>query len=223
MATKTEQEQIKVEAHHVGLFETPIAYCRLKNGEELMVDLEQSIRKKMAEDEGVQRSNIGSWHSATDMLIWAGDSAQRLAETAVNIVRRLSHFKESSPDNYDWVVRMWANVTPSGGLNHLHSHPSNLWAAVLYIDMGNDPENPEEPVGGHFYMEDPRFPMAAMKDTAFRMVSSDGTPQQYESELKLQRGSLVVFPAWLRHGVRVYQGDRERISIAMNINAQRKG
>jgi len=65
------EEQVKVEAHHVGLFETPIAYCRLKNGEDLMTDLEQAIRSKMAEGEGVQRSNIGGWHSTTDMLQWA--------------------------------------------------------------------------------------------------------------------------------------------------------
>lgn len=222
MSTKNDPEQIKVEAHHVGLFETPMAYCKLKNGEQLMRDLENSIREKRKQDEGVKRSNIGSWHSATDMLDWAGESAEKLAETSVNICKRLSHFQESSPDGYEWLVRMWANVTPSGGLNHLHSHPGNLWAAVLYLDMGDDTADPEASVGGNFYVEDPRFPTIAMKDTAFRLVAADGKPQAYETELKLERGSLVVFPAWLRHGVRVYTGKRERISIAMNIDAQYK-
>lgn len=211
---------IQVEAQPVGLFETPLAYCRLKDSEGLLSDLENSIREKKKQDEGVKRSNIGGWHSTTDMMEWGGESARRLAESAVTVARRLSHFKESSADNYNWLVRMWANVTPPGGLNHLHSHPGNLWAAVLYIDMGNDQEEGAESVGGRFYLEDPRFPMAAMKDTAFRMVGTDGSPQQYEVELKLERGSLVVFPAWLRHGVRVYTGQRERISIAMNIDAQ---
>ena len=54
------------------------------------------------------------------------------------------------------------------------------------------------------------------------MIGIDSQPQQYEVEFKLGRGNLVVFPAWLRHGVRPYTGKRERISIAMNIDAQRK-
>ena len=64
---------------------------------------------------------------------------------------------------------MWANVTPAGGLNLLHSHPGNLWAAVLYIDMGHEKEQDPGDAGGNFYLEDPRFPMAAMRDTAFRI------------------------------------------------------
>ena len=64
--------------------------------------------------------------------------------------------------------------------------------------------------------------MAAMHNTAVRMIGSDGQPQQYQVEFKLQRGNVVVFPAWLRHGVRPYTGERERISIAMNIDARRK-
>ena len=122
----------------------------------------------------------------------------------------------------EWLVRMWANVTPAGGLNHLHSHPGNLWAAVLYIDMGYENEQESSNAGGRFYLEDPRFPMAAMRDTAFRMRGADGEPQQYQTEIELQRGNLIVFPAWLRHGVRPYTGKRERISVAMNIDAVRK-
>lgn len=103
----------------------------------------------------------------------------------------------------------------------MHAHPGNVWAAVLYIDMGDESESSED-VGGAFYVEDPRFPMAAMHNPAIRMTGIDGQPQQYEVEFKLVRGNLVVFPAWLRHGVRPYTGKRERISIAMNIDARRK-
>lgn len=226
MQSKSDQsnqfDQLKVEAQPLGLFETPIAYCALQNGEDLMAELASAIRKKKADDAGVSRSNIGSWHSDTDMLSWGGDAAVKLAETAVNIAKRMSHFQESSPDNYDWIVRMWANVTPHGGLNHLHSHPGNLWAAVLYLDLGVGDDQSDEEAGGRFYLEDPRFPMAAMRDTSFRLIGQNNKPQQYETELRLQRGNLLLFPAWLRHGVRVYKGDRERISIALNIDAKRR-
>ncbi len=211
--------QIKVEAQPVGLFETPVGFCQLKKADALLDDLEKSIRNNRAANEGLKRSNIGGWHSDTNMMAWGGEGARRLAEMAVNVAKRMSHFKESNQDNYEWLVRMWANISPTGGLNHLHSHPGNLWAAVLYLDMGDDASHPLDSVGGRFYLEDPRFPMAAMKDTSFRMMGVNSIAQQYETELNLQRGNLVVFPAWLRHGVRVYTGERERISIAMNIDA----
>ena len=156
------------------------------------------------------------------MLDWGGQPAQKLAQTAINIAKRMSHFQDSSVADREWLVRMWANVTPAGGLNHLHSHPGNLWAAVLYIDMGYETEQESRNAGGSFYLEDPRFPMTAMRDTAFRMRGADSEPQQYQTEIQLQRGNLIVFPAWLRHGVRLYTGKRERISIAMNIDAVRK-
>ncbi len=222
MPDQKNYDQIKVEAQPIGLFETPVAYCSLQNGEELLDELAAAIRTRKASDEGIARSNIGGWHSDTDMLSWGGKAAIKLAETAVKIAKRMSHFQESSPDEYNWTVRMWANVTPKGGLNHLHSHPGNLWAAVLYVDMGGSDSQSAEDIGGRFYLEDPRFPMAAMKDTSFRLIGQNDKPQQYETELRLERGNLVVFPAWARHGVRLYKGDRERVSIAMNIDAQRK-
>ena len=117
---------------------------------------------------------------------------------------------------------MWANVTPPNGLNRMHAHPGKLWAAVLYVDMGRDPSSQADE-GGTFYVEDPRFPMAAMHNTGFRMRDVNGQPQTYQVELNLERGNIVVFPAWLRHGVRPYTGARERISIALNIDAQPKG
>jgi uncharacterized protein (TIGR02466 family) len=183
------------------------------------------IRSRMDENVGLKRSNIGGWHSDTEMMDWGGPAAKKLAETAISIAKRMSHFLEGSAESYNWFVRMWANVTPAGGLNHIHVHPGNLWAAVLYVDLGRDEQGSDAPsndAGGAFYLEDPRFPMAAMHDTSLRLIGVNGKPQQYEVDFKLERGNLIVFPAWLRHGVRPYTGGRERISIALNIDAQRK-
>ena len=220
--SSTENHALRVEAQPIGIFETPIAYGRLKDADEVMKELEVAIRKRKTISTGLSRSNLGGWHSESDMLEWGGPAALKLAEAAVNIAKRMSYFKESSAEDRQWLVRMWANVTPEGGLNLLHSHPGNLWAAVLYIDMGHETEQESHDAGGSFYLEDPRFPMAAMRDTAFRMRGVDGQPQQYQTEIQLQRGNLIVFPAWLRHGVRPYTGKRERISVAMNIDAVRK-
>ncbi|GJM11887.1 MAG: hypothetical protein DHS20C12_02900 [Pseudohongiella sp.] len=221
MQNQTPKDPLRIKAQHVGFFETPIAYCQLEDGETLIRELEKSIRENQKADSGLERSNFGGWHSDTDMLEWGGKAAARLAESAINIAKRMTHFQEASQDNYDWQLRMWANVTPAGGLNHMHAHPGNLWAAVLYLDMGDEPDSSED-VGGAFYVEDPRFPMSAMHNTAVRMIGADGKAQQYEVEFNLKRGNLVLFPAWLRHGVRPYTGKRERISIAMNIDARRR-
>lgn len=212
-------DPIEMEAQPVGFFETPVAYARLKDSEALLQELENTIMRKRISSEGVTRSNIGGWHSNTDMLKWGGEAAQKVAESAINLAKRMSHFEEGSPDDYDWPVRMWANVTEQGGLNHLHAHPGNLWAAVLYVNMGTEEGND---AGGNFYIEDPRFPMNLMRNTAFRTRGTDGQPQQLQPEFNLKRGNLVLFPAWLRHGVRSYTGSRLRISIAMNIDAQQR-
>lgn len=149
---------------------------------------------------------------------WGGEAANKLANTAISIAKRMSLFEESHPDAFEWTVSMWANIIPPNGLNHMHAHPGNLWAAVLYLGMGLDPTSHADE-GGTFYVEDPRFPMAAMHDAGFRMKDVNGKQQAFQVALNLREGNLVVFPAWLRHGVMPYRGTGERISVALNIDA----
>lgn len=219
MTDVAESYAYRVKAAPRPFFETSVAHARLEGADALIADLEAAIRRRMAESEGVKRSNHLGWHSDTAMMSWGGAAARKLSDTAIQVARRMSHFKEAGADDFDWRVAMWANVSPPGALNQLHAHPGNLWAAVFYIDSG---EEPDQDVGGALYLEDPRFPMSAMHNTAFRLVGQDGRPQDYQPNLVLTRGDLVVFPAWLRHGVRPYSGRRDRISIAMNIDARRR-
>ena len=208
---------IKVKAQPLPLFETPVGFGEISNAESLLDDLATAIKANKAASSGIKRSNEGGWHSNTDMLEWGGEAARKIADTAISIAKRMSHFEETSVDDFDWIVSM-CNVSWPRGLNALHSHPENLWAEVLYIDMGGEPDSGIEP-GGNFYLEDPRFPLAAMHNTGFRMRGGDGLPQKYQVDMSLKRGNLIVFPAWLRHGARAYTGSRERISVAINIDA----
>lgn len=209
---------IRVRAAQIGLYETPILHGRLADAAALTAALRTTILDRHAAAPSLARSNVGGWHSATDMLDWGGPAAAALADTAVKMAKRASHFDGRDAATVEWTVKMWANVSPPGALNMSHAHPGVLWAAVYYIDMGAAPAEGE--TGGELFFEDPRFPVPFMRLPGFRLVGIDGQPQPVERRLPTEAGDLVLFPAWLRHGVRPHLGTGDRISIAMNIDVK---
>ncbi|WP_294263823.1 TIGR02466 family protein [uncultured Sphingomonas sp.] len=206
--------ELKARAALLGLFETPVLHAQVTDPSATCAALAEAVRARRAIHAGVDRSNVGGWHSATDMLEWGGPAAREVADLAVRLAKRLSHFDGRDAGSVEWSVRMWANVSPPGALNMSHAHPGVLWAAVFYVDMGDAGEG-----GGELYLEDPRFPLPQARMAGFRMIGGDGQPQSPDRRITTKAGDLVVFPAWLRHGVRPHGGTRERISIAMNLDA----
>ena len=213
---------IRVRAAQIGLYETPILHGRLADAAALTTALRTTILDRHAAAPSLARSNIGGWHSATDMLDWGGPAAAALADTAVKMAKRASHFDGRDAATVEWTVKMWANVSPPGALNMSHAHPGVLWAAVYYIDMGVAPAASDGggEAGGELFFEDPRFPVPFMRLPGFRLIGIDGQPQPIERRLPTELGDLVLFPAWLRHGVRPHRGTGDRISIAMNIDVK---
>jgi uncharacterized protein (TIGR02466 family) len=213
---------IRVRAAQIGLYETPILHGRLADAAALTTALRTTILDRHAAAPSLARSNIGGWHSATDMLDWGGPAAAALADTAVKMAKRASHFDGRDAATVEWTVKMWANVSPPGALNMSHAHPGVLWAAVYYIDMGVAPAASDGggEAGGELFFEDPRFPVPFMRLPGFRLIGIDGQPQPIERRLPTEPGDLVLFPAWLRHGVRPHLGTGDRISIAMNIDVK---
>ena len=209
---------IRVRAAQIGLYETPILHGRLADAAALTAALRTAILDRYAAAPSLARSNVGGWHSATDMLDWGGPAAVALADTAVKMAKRASHFDGRDAATVEWTVKMWANVSPPGALNMSHAHPGVLWAAVYYVDMGVAPASGE--AGGELFFEDPRFPVPFMRLPGFRLVGIDGQPQPVERRLPTEAGDLILFPAWLRHGVRPHLGTGDRISVAMNIDVK---
>ncbi len=196
-------------------FATPILKVRVPDSEALNKALLESIDKKREEHPGVMRSNIGGWHSDTDMTFWGGAPARTLAEIAVQSVSgHMADISTGGKKNFHWDVEMWANVNTPGAANQLHCHPGSFWSGVYYADAGGAEAGD---AGGELVLEDPRYPTAYMTfpDLVFKTV--DGEPMTSQVPVTPEAGLMVLFPSWLRHSVRTHGGTRDRVSIALNL------
>lgn len=169
--------------------------------------LKKQILQLRALNSGISNSNRGGWHSELDLLqhLAADTKAELLAIIGDGIKEMLfSLEKEIQQEPFDLIITAWANVSESGNYNALHTHPGSVWSGVYYIEDGDDPES-------RIVFPDLRI--------AAQMIKSPLNPFDEETlELAPIPGLIVVFPSWLPHAVKPYQGEKQRISIAFNVS-----
>ena len=119
-----------------------------------------------------------------------------------NITGHNVYFTASNEEVQQTVIKaMWGNVTPKGGYNFIHVHPSAWMSAVYYVQIPNG----DSPLT----FQDPR--PARMMDFQRSVLIND---EYFEHRCKV--GELVLFPAWLPHYVNPNTSDEDRISISFN-------
>lgn len=99
----------------------------------------------------------------------------------------------------------WANVLAPGRAHAAHSHPNNFLSGVYYLktQAGADTIN----------FHDPRAQTRVIRPPV-RELTADNTDQVV---VKVNEGTLLLFPAWLEHSVDANQSAEERISLSFNI------
>ena len=107
-------------------------------------------------------------------------------------------------------------TTRTGHGNEFHSHPGSFWSAVYYVDDGGIDADPS--LGGELEFMDPRGPLPAMNAPHLGYAMPGGLTAGATERIRPKAGRLVMFPAWMIHQVRPYQGTAERISIAFNLS-----
>jgi uncharacterized protein (TIGR02466 family) len=101
----------------------------------------------------------------------------------------------------------WFHVTRRGGFFGLHNHPNASWSGVYCVDPGQRGSglltfvNPL--LASNMYLD--------AANTAMRGAFAPGVRQ-----IDLEAGQLVLFPSWVLHDVKPYEGERERITVAFN-------
>ncbi len=102
------------------------------------------------------------------------------------------------------ITGCWANYNPVGSLNSAHTHPNNYLSGVYYVQTPGGADSIE--------FTDPRAAAVAMMPRTRQLNRFNGN----RMTVQVKPGRLVVFPAWLSHGVPVNRTNQERMSIAFN-------
>lgn len=200
------------------LFATPIASLIHPEHELLNEQLRSVILERSEHDLGTLHSNDGGWQSQDDFATWAGEPGAKLVAFAQGLANQLSAI--SSPEHglieahLQWRYSAWANINRKGHSNSLHAHPGAFWSGVYWVDDGGREHNPE--LGGELEFIDPRGITPALLNPALRMRIAGCLAAGYASTVTPSSGTLLMFPSWLMHAVRRYEGNRPRISVAFN-------
>lgn len=190
-------------------FPTPIGRFQLPNAAELNPVLERIILERERAAAGLQKSNIGGWHSGTDLHEWPEVRETDFVESLQSALTRMIALGARS-DRFDFQCRLtsWANVNRGGAANAVHNHSMSHWSGVYYVRIGNYDEDDFPRAGGLTFI-DPRGGVNMYRHPGSSLFGEAMT-------LMPAAGDLVIFPSWLYHLVRPFRTDTCRISIAFN-------
>ena len=155
---------------------------------------------------------------------WGGAPAIKLMAIGRNLANRVTTDRKGNAGSgphpgffaVTWHGNMWANVNRSGHGNEFHAHPGAFWSGVYYVDDGGIDADPS--LGGELEFMDPRGPLPAMNAPHLGYAMPGGLTGGATERIRPKSGRLVMFPSWMIHQVRPYQGTAERISIAFNLS-----
>lgn len=210
----TEQQQHfrqQVRDTIVPIFTTPIANYLWKDSDALNAALRSELLQREGQNDGISRSNVGGWHSDTDLFAWDLECVAELHENIRRFIEELTSAFASDQERAAFEgfrVEGWANVLRYGQYNSLHSHPNAFWSGVYYVN-GNPKPELEHAFSGKLELIDPR-PGASLQYTPCSSLYG-------RFLVNPNPGQMIVFPGWLQHQVHPYFGPGERVSIAFNV------
>lgn len=187
------------------VFATPVFSCALADVEALNAELRELILARERSVPSITKSNQGGWQSAADFFDWGGAAVATLERHAAEALR-LATVRVPIPEHYavEFELYGWAAVNRKGHYNTTHMHPMSTWSGVYYVDAGDEAAE----AGGALLEFAHPIPAAVM--TFFPGILPSARL------VRPQTGMLILFPSYLQHSVRAYQGNRPRICVAFN-------
>jgi uncharacterized protein (TIGR02466 family) len=119
-------------------------------------------------------------------------------------VMNVLHHLKIGYDKFE-ITGCWANISAPGAAHRIHHHPNNFLSGVYYVKTrpGADTVN----------FHDPRAQTGIVRPPVTELTA-ENTDQVV---VRVQAGTLLLFPSWLQHSVDPNQSSTTRISVSYNV------
>jgi uncharacterized protein (TIGR02466 family) len=190
-------------------FSTPICKFSLSGFDDKQQELVKHIRKLRRTTKGIQSSNYDGWHSernfhtdTTPVVQWL---VRRVNMAAIKAIQKLNNTSEG----VDIRLReMWVNINRKGNWNMPHIHAVK-WSGVIYVEGEHTPEKDLQD-GKHMHEGDTVFLNPVPEAAYFGQPNS--VPYSFKA------GQILFFPGYLLHMVVPHKSNKNRITIAFNVD-----
>ena len=174
-------------------------------GKDIQLDnnqLTQDIVNWSNQDKGVSKTNFKGWHSTTDMH--TKPEYQQLAKELFEMQKEI--YDNENLARKPILGNMWANINPPGSMNMPHVHPNALFSGVYYVKS--------QPNCGRLKIIDSR--PGVQYNMPVRKPGNPGKDMWRDANIEPVVGRIIMFPAWLWHGVEENKSNDIRISVSFN-------
>jgi uncharacterized protein (TIGR02466 family) len=143
-----------------------------------------------------------SWQS--DHALHELESFRAIRECIAAAADIVLNYLEIEHDGFH-ITGCWANLNAPGAGHRAHSHPNNYMSGVYYLRV--------PPKANTINFLDPR-PQAEIIRPPVHALTAENTEQV---TVAVREGTLLMFPAWLKHSVDANRSGEIRISLGYNI------
>jgi Putative 2OG-Fe(II) oxygenase len=130
----------------------------------------------------------------------------------LNLIGQLNGYDIPTIKRLEIYNDCWFHISRRGGFFGLHNHPNASWSGVYCVDPGQ--HDPGKPDSGLLSFVNPMLMSSMHIDAGVAKI-----PLPYSNQIastRLAAGELVIFPSWVLHDVKPFEGEGERITVAFN-------
>lgn len=186
-------------------FGVPIFEAWLPDFADKQEELLKLILDLRHQDQGVNCSNQGGWHSEETLFQHEHPMLQWLTQSVYNVGSQcIAHAEGDRLTGKVLMTSMWANVNDFGAWNAPHVHLPCEWAGCVYISVNENPQ--QRGVGARdgdiiFFDPMPAGPQYGRPPTV---------------SYAPKNGTMFIFPGYLLHMVAPHYEQDPRVSVAFN-------
>jgi len=203
-------------------FAVPFGFATLENPAGLNGQLRELFLRRAAEGSRyanprpLTQRNSQVFESEFQLFRWPEPCVQQLKDFCwshmLQMIGALNGYDSATIARLLIYNDAWFHVTRRGGFFALHNHPNASWSGVYCVDPGQ--HDADKPESGSLSFVSPAVISSMHMDAATINLRDPFAPNI--RALHLAPGQLVVFPSWILHDVKPFQGEGTRITVAFN-------